>query len=271
MVLQDASRSSRSQTSRSKRLRFVKLQGAGNDFVLLDSLQQPLPLDDLPALAQRLCQRKFGVGADGLLIVEPSPCADYRMRIFNADGSEATMCGNGIRCFARYLLEYHAPNAHAFTIETGVGVRRVFRTDGEQLTVEMGRPHTERVGEFTVVFTGARHVTLFVDDLDAFPLKTEGATIERHPAFPDRVNVSAAQVERSDSVRARVWERGVGETLACGTGACALVVAGATQGLLQRKATVRMPGGVLLVEWRADDTLWLTGDAAVVFEGVWRG
>jgi len=264
--------------------------------VLLDTLQQPLPIGDTAALARRLCDRRFGVGADGLLLVEPSARADYRMRILNADGSEASMCGNGIRCFARYLWEMDPSHGDCLTIETGAGLRRVYREEGDLLTVEMGRPHPltpsptawergklapplprrgrgaggEGVLSISAVNTGAPHLVLIVRDLETLPLETVGPALERHPDFPGRVNVSVAQVERPDYARARVWERGVGATLACGTGACAILVAGVLQGLMARRATIQMPGGALQVEWREDDTLWLTGDAVLVFEGVWR-
>jgi diaminopimelate epimerase len=279
-------------------LHFYKLQGAGNDFVLLDALTQPLPAGEVALLARPLCDRRFGVGADGLLIVEPSQVADYRMRLYNADGSEAAMCGNGIRCVARYLWEYHCPNAGSLAIETGAGTRRVYRLSQERFRVEMGvpslmpsppgSPSPNRLGEgehtaplshsvgegqgvrANFVHTGAPHLVLFVDSVDAFPLETLGPQLERHPQFPDRVNVSVAHVESPNRVRARVWERGAGATLACGTGACAIVVAGVQMGRLEREVRVQMPGGALEVEWRPDDTLWLTGDAELVFEGVWR-
>jgi diaminopimelate epimerase len=333
-------------------LRFYKLQGAGNDFVLLDAQAQLFSGWEFAALARRLCDRRFGVGADGLLIVEPSERADYRMRLYNADGSEATMCGNGIRCVARYLWEYHCPDAGSLAIETGAGIRRVHRLSERQFRVEMGTPELrevlnlpssplyqshdqgslisarvesphslpspplsrgERVGargdsspvhsrtlaaqlilqrgerawecgdspqpptsavliekDALFVHTGAPHLVLFVDSVDAFPLETLGPQLERHPQFPDRVNVSVAQVEAPNRVRARVWERGAGATLACGTGACAIVVAGVQMGRLERTARVQMPGGTLTVEWRPDGTLWLTGDAELVFEGVWH-
>lgn len=254
--------------------------------MLLDTLQQPLPNAQVASLARRLCDRRFGVGADGLLLVEPSAVADYRMRILNADGSEATMCGNGIRCFARYLWDTYSLATECLAIETGAGVRRVYRGPGNSWTVEMGSPRLlewsgspaletnelngAEIRTFRAVHTGAPHLVLFVNDAEQFPLETVGAALERHPDFPDRTNVSVAQVEHRTLARARVWERGVGATLACGTGACAIVVAGVLHGLLERKATVRMPGGDLQVAWREDDTLWLTGDATLVFEGVWR-
>ncbi|GIV06981.1 MAG: diaminopimelate epimerase [Fimbriimonadales bacterium] len=270
MVPQDDQRKHTSRTSKSNPLRFWKLQGAGNDFVLLDGLQQPLPEANLAVLAQRLCDRRYGVGADGMLIMLPTQVADYRMRILNADGSEARMCGNGIRCFARYLFEYHCPQASAICIETGAGIRQVHRISENRFTVEMGQPTIVPDPEFTVVDMGALHVVLFVEDVGSFPLEVQGQAVENHPRFPDRVNVSVAQVDSPDRAQARVWERGAGATLACGTGACAITVAGAMQGLLQRTATIQMPGGDLQVEWRADDTLWLTGDAELVFEGVFH-
>ncbi|MGQ9900798.1 MAG: diaminopimelate epimerase [Fimbriimonadales bacterium] len=269
-------------------LRFYKLQGAGNDFVLLDIRAQPLPEDAAASLARRLCDRRFGVGADGLLLVEPSMHADYRMRLYNADGSEATMCGNGIRCFARYLWEYHCPDATHLAIETGAGVRQVHRISPDRFRVAMGQPRVmetpsraelfppsagdvpQGIRAIAAIHTGAPHLVLFVESVDAFPLETVGARLEHHPRFPDRVNVSVAQVVSPDTVRARVWERGAGATLACGTGACAIGVAGALAGTLARAVQVQMPGGTLEVEWHTDDALWLTGDAVLVFEGEWR-
>ncbi|MCS7208557.1 MAG: diaminopimelate epimerase [Fimbriimonadales bacterium] len=255
--------------------RFYKLHGAGNDFVLLDTLKQSLPETELAALARRLCDRRFGVGADGLLLVEASSVADYRMRILNADGSEAPMCGNGIRCFARYLFEYHRLSTACLTVETGAGIRGVFRQADGRFTVEMGRPRVANRSatidglEFFLVDTGAPHAVAFVNNIEALPLETLGPQIEYHPLFPERTNVSVAQVERADSVQARFWERGAGATLACGTGACAIAVAGVLRGDLRRRISVRTPGGVLQVEWHDDDTLWLTGEATLVFEGTW--
>ncbi|MDM7461093.1 MAG: diaminopimelate epimerase [bacterium] len=272
----------------SSSLCFWKLQGAGNDFVLLDLLRQPLPMDDWAALARRLCDRRFGVGADGVLLVESSERAAYRMRILNADGSEASMCGNGIRCFAHYLWWHYALPNDVLAIETLAGVRHVHRVAQGRITVEMGPPRTldhpptlphevqsvlrrytaNATASVAVLDTGAPHLVLLVHHVEQFPLEVVGPVLEGY--YPGRVNVSAAQVERGDCVRARVWERGAGATLACGTGACAILVAGARQGLLERRATVQMPGGALQVEWRDDDTLWLTGDAELVFEGVWH-
>ncbi|GBC92660.1 Diaminopimelate epimerase [bacterium HR15] len=281
--------------------RFYKLQGNGNDFVLLDALTQGgqvghgASLPDWKAWAIRLCDRRFGVGADGLLVVERGERAPYRMRIFNPDGSEAEMCGNGIRCFARYLRLRHEPHAERLTIETGAGVRIVHRADAEGRiwTVEMGVPRLARQAvpalgsppdqpmlqeplqvaghtlPLSAVNTGTPHAVLFVDDVQQFPLETLGPAIEHHPLFPERANVQVAQVMRPDYVMVRTWERSAGATLACGTGACAVLVIGHLLGWLDRQATVRMPGGELRIEWREDNQLLMTGPAVEVFEGVW--
>lgn len=284
---------------------FWKLQGNGNDFVLLDTLdavqgwQSPPddPGPDWRGWARRLCDRRYGVGADGLLVVEQGEHAPYRMRIFNPDGSEAEMCGNGIRCFARYLLLRHEPDAKQLIIETGAGVRIVHRvdTEGRMLSVEMGAPRLTRqevpvlgdspshpmlrepvqVAGHTVslsaVNTGTPHAVLFVDDVQAFPLETLGPAIEHHPLFPERTNVQVAQVVHRDYAIVRTWERSAGATLACGTGACAVLVIGHLLGQLDRCATIRMPGGELRIEWDEGNQLRMTGPAVEVFEGVWLG
>ncbi len=279
---------------------FVKLQGNGNDFVLVDALDPACgwqgesgTAPDWSRWAVRLCDRRFGVGADGLLVVERGEHAPYRMRIFNPDGSEAEMCGNGIRCFARYLLMRWEPGAQTVAIETGAGVRFVRRADaeGRQLTVEMGVPRLARrevpaLGEppdqpmlqqpleiggqtllVSAVNTGTPHAVLFTDDVQAFPLESVGAAIEHHPLFPQRVNVQVAQIVRPDYALVRTWERSAGATLACGTGACAVVVVGHLLQKLNRRATIRMPGGELLIEWRDDNLLLMTGPADAVFKG----
>lgn len=281
---------------------FYKLQGNGNDFVLLDALDAAHGWHSAwgdadpnwSGWAIRLCDRRFGVGADGLLVVERGERAPYRMRIFNPDGSEAEMCGNGIRCFARYLLMRHEPDAERLTIETGAGIRTVYRADdtGRMLTVEMGAPRLARrevpvqgeppdqpmlqqpvmaAGSFlqlSAVNTGTPHAVLFVQDVQQFPLETLGPAIEHHSLFPERANVQVAQAARPDYAIVRTWERSAGATLACGTGACAVLVIGHLLGLLDRRATVRMPGGELRIEWREDNQLLMTGPAVEVFRGV---
>ncbi len=277
---------------------FAKLQGNGNDFVLVDALDPAHGWHSTDAppdwslWAIRLCDRRFGVGADGLLVVERGERAPYRMRIFNPDGTEAEMCGNGIRCFACYLLLHYEPHADQLLIETGAGVRIVHRADGQMLTVEMGVPRLARRevpvhGEpadqpmlaqptevmdtalpLSAVNTGTPHAVLFVPDVQAFPLETLGPAIEHHPLFPERTNVQVAQVLHRDYAIVRTWERSAGATLACGTGACATLVVGHLLGLLDRRATIRMPGGELRIEWREDNQLLMTGPAVQVFEGV---
>jgi diaminopimelate epimerase len=298
---------------------FAKLQGNGNDFVLIDTLDpargwQAVGTDapfDWREWAVRLCDRRFGVGADGLLVVEWGEQAPYRMRIFNPDGSEAEMCGNGIRCFACYLLLHHEPDAQWLLIETGAGVRRVYRAPeslalatttekrglgvGFMLTVEMGVPRLARrevpvqsepaeqpmlqepvelAGQtvpLSAVNTGTPHAVLFTADVQQFPLETLGPAVEHHPLFPERTNVQVAQVVRPDYAIVRTWERSAGATLACGTGACAVLVVGHQLGWLERRATIRMPGGELLIEWREDNQLLMTGSALQVFEGTLSG
>jgi diaminopimelate epimerase len=293
---------------------FAKLQGNGNDFVLIDALDpaegwnlaDAATAPDWREWAVRLCDRRFGVGADGLLVVERGEQAPYRMRIFNPDGSEAAMCGNGIRCFACYLLLHHEPGAEELLIETGAGVRRVYRAPespavataatsglgtGYMLTVEMGVPRLTRCevpvrGEpaeqpmlqepvavsgqtllLSAVNTGTPHAVLFTDDVQQFPLETLGSAVEHHPLFPERTNVQVAQVVRPDYAIVRTWERSAGATFACGTGACAVLVVGHRLGWLERRATIRMPGGELLIEWCENNQLLMTGPAVQVFEG----
>jgi len=291
------------------RFAFAKLQGNGNDFVLIDTLDPAHGWSAVVAgappdwhkWAVDLCDRRLGVGADGLLVVERGEQAPYRMRIFNPDGSEAEMCGNGIRCFAHYLLWRYEPEAHQLTIETGAGIRRVHRVPkramsqpgaGCLLTVEMGMPRLAR-GEVPVrgepadqpmlqqpvevagqtlqlsaVNTGTPHAVIFTADVQQFPLETLGPAVEHHPLFPERTNVQVAQVVRPNYAIVRTWERGAGATLACGTGACAVLVVGHQLGWLERRATIRMPGGELLVRWRKDNQLLMTGPSVLVFAGV---
>ncbi|MFQ3610908.1 MAG: diaminopimelate epimerase [Fimbriimonadales bacterium] len=256
---------------------FVKLHGNANDFVLIDTLRTGAIPNDWRELAQRWCARRTGIGADGLLIVEPAETADYRMRILNADGSTAEMCGNGIRCFAHYLFQDHCPERETLAIETDAGIKTVWRRPNNHYTVQMGVPTAESaeqsltVGDHTlpiwVVNTGTPHAVIFTDALAEFPLETLGPAIEHHPLFPGGTNVQVAQVLSADESHARSWERGAGLTQACGTGACAVLVAGHLKGQLARQATVRMPGGPLLIEWKPDGELLMTGPAVEVFRG----
>ncbi|MEW5762172.1 MAG: diaminopimelate epimerase [Bacillota bacterium] len=277
-------------------MRFVKMHGLGNDFVVLDGWREPLP--EAPGtLARRICDRHFGVGADGLVLIGPSRQADVGMRIFNPDGSEAEMCGNAIRCVARYVHERAYVTGDRIRVETPAGVMepRLVLRGGRvaAVRVDMGKPRLER-GEIpmegppgrvveeplevagstlrlTAVSMGNPHAVLFVDDVQEIDLLALGPALENHPVFPRRTNVEFVQVLGPRAVRVRVWERGAGATLACGTGACAAVVAGVITGRTAREVTVHLPGGDLEVAWAADGQVYLTGPAEEVFEGKLKG
>ncbi len=274
-------------------LPFWKYHGIGNDFVLIDARR----LDGIAwsALSQQMCDRHLGIGADGLLLVRLTDAADYRMEMYNPDGSESEMCGNGIRCFAKHLVDCGLISGDEMTVETGAGVKtlRLFK-DGQgktMVTVGMGKPIlagrripvdsdrepvvAERIeGGFgalsvTCVSTGNPHAVHFLaHDPDQFKLETIGPLVERHTFFPRRVNFEIAQVLDRNHIKLRVWERGAGLTLACGTGACATLVAARLEGRVDSNATISLPGGDLLVEW-ADDEVWMTGPAELVFVGQW--
>lgn len=275
---------------------FRKVHGLGNDFVLVDSFRQP---QELPAplgeTAVKVCHRQLGVGADGLVVLLPSKNADVRMLIFNADGSEAQMCGNAIRCVARYLYEQDLVKKEVIAVETLAGIIRpqVILENGRVagVRVDMGEPRLERaqipmvgppgwviaepllVGDHvynvTAVSMGNPHCVIFVPDAEQVRLFEAGPAIEHHPAFPQRTNVEFVQVLNPEEVRMRVWERGAGATLACGTGACAAVVAGSLNGLTERKVTVHLPLGSLFIEWAGDNHLYMTGPAEEVFSGTY--
>jgi diaminopimelate epimerase len=280
------------------RLKFTKMQGAGNDFVVLDGVTRRI--DVTPALAKRLADRHFGVGCDQVLLVEKSQRrdADFRYRIWNADGGEVEQCGNGARCFVRFVHDKGLTKKKEIRVETlsGVIVPRL-EADG-QVSVDMGAPifepdrvpfdarglqpvqggkrwllevagHTVQVA---VLSMGNPHAVQTVADVDSAPVTTEGPLIERHPRFPRRVNAGYMQVLSHSRVRLRVWERGAGETLACGTGACAAVVAGIREGLLDESVQVDTRGGQLTIRWTGGENnlnwaVWMTGPAVAVFEG----
>ena len=259
-------------------MRFTKMQGLGNDYLYLYGP----PPEDAAALARRLSDRHFGPGADGVIYIFPSRAADFAMRVFNADGSEAAMCGNGIRCVGKYVFDRGLTAKTRLSIETPSGVRWLeMRVDDgavRSVSVEMGRfevgPDKELwiSGErvlCTPVSVGNPHAVLFVPDADAAPVTRLGPAIERHSAFPGGVNVEFAQALSPTEMRVRVWERGSGLTLACGTGACACVAAAASRGLspFGESVNVRLDGGVLSVTVRADGTISMTGPAETVYEG----
>ncbi|MEM2342347.1 MAG: diaminopimelate epimerase [Candidatus Bathyarchaeia archaeon] len=272
---------------------FWKMHGLGNDYILIDNRDGRLCDEVLSPLAQKLCRRRFSVGADGLLLVYDSNVADVKMRIFNADGSEAEMCGNGIRCLAKYCYEGGVIVKSEIRIETLTGIKTVQLNieDGrvKAVRVDMGIPifKRERIpiageGEFineelkvndevfkaTCLSVGNPHCVIFIENVDDFPVAYYGPRIENHPLFPKRINVEFAQVIRQDLIKVRVWERGVGETLACGTGACASVVAGNILGKVNRECTVQLPGGELKIEYDESNRIFMTGPAETVYKGI---
>ena len=273
---------------------FTKWQGCGNDFVLVNGFSERLDEEDLAALAQKICDRHYGIGADGLILVLPSKAADFRMRILNADGSEAEMCGNGIRCFAGVVHDEGLSDKEEFTVETGAGilVPRLQLADGklQGVRVDMGEPtlagdripvlgfgaaHVveqpiEAGGEtlsMTCVSMGNPHCVIFVEDAEAVPIEKLGPLFERHEAFPKKTNVEFAAVLDASHIRMRVWERGAAVTLACGTGSCATLVAAALTGRTERAAEVQLDGGRLQIEWAEDNHVYMTGPAEKVFAG----
>jgi diaminopimelate epimerase len=275
-------------------MRFTKMHGAGNDYVYVNAFTERLP-DDLPALARVVSDRHFGIGADGLILIGPSERADARMRMFNADGSESEMCGNGVRCVAKYVYDHGIARKEELRIETGRGVLtlQVFPEQGRvaQVRVNMGAPiltgrdiPTTLPGDpplrvpldvagrslaVTCVSMGNPHCVTFVDTITDELVLGVGPQIERHPAFPRRVNAEFVQILSPQEMRMRVWERGSGETLACGTGACASLVAAVLNGLTERTVLCHLPGGDLTLEWAASNDVYLTGPATEVFSGEW--
>lgn len=277
------------------RIRFTKMQGAGNDFVVLDETQDRLGLSS--AQYRWLADRHFGVGADQILSVRPSPAPgiDFEYVIHNADGAEVEQCGNGARCFARFVHDRGLSGKQAIRVQTLGGVIEPRLTSDGRVTVDMGAPIFDlaRVPfdanglvpvtdgawqtwpvpveggmvNLAVLSMGNPHAVQLVADVDAAPVREQGPRIEHHPRFPRRVNAGFMQVLARDRVKLRVWERGAGETLACGTGACAAVVAGIRLGLLDARVDVQTRGGVLTIEWREGQAVLMTGPATTVFQG----
>ena len=257
-------------------IEFKKMHGLGNCFVVTDDVRGRLPAAvDLPSLARRVCDRNTGIGADGLIVAGRSKGADLRMSIFNEDGSEAEMCGNGVRCVARYAVDEGLTDRVELRIDTRAGIIRTRLVGGDRVEVDMGAP---RLGSpnvvvggrpFTIVSMGNPHAIAFVDDL-AFDWRAEGARVENAPSFPDRTNVEFVRIVGPREAEVKVWERGCGETLACGTGACAVAVAGVVEGRLDRApVTIRLPGGPLDVHWTAEGSVLMTGPAVTICRGVY--
>ena len=264
-------------------MRFWKMHGLGNDYIVIDNRDDAINGNQAEALAKRLCERHFSVGADGLLLVSNSKVADAKMRIFNADGSEAEMCGNGIRCFVKYCYENGFVVKPEFIVETLSGLKHVYLTlngkEVKSVKVDMGAPSWGRINEnlevegeifkVTCLSIGNPHCIIFVDNVDDFPVEKVGSKIENHRAFPNRTNVGFAQVVNQNELKVRVWERGCGETLACGTGVCAAVAAANKLEKVGKKVTVHVLGGELHVE--VAESLFLSGAAEKVFEATLFG
>ncbi len=276
-------------------MRFVKMQGIGNDYVYVDCIRQPLP-SDIASLATKISDRNFGVGGDGLILICPSDKADARMRMFNNDGSESEMCGNGVRCVAKFVYDHGIAKKTTLAIETGRGVLKLeLETTGgkcHQVRVDMGEPilvaeniPTTLLGtpplevplvidgvelKVTCVSMGNPHCITFVKEITNEMVLGIGPKVEKHPAFPRRTNVEFVRVDNPDEIMMRVWERGSGETLACGTGACAVAVAGVLTGRTNRSIIAHLRGGDLRLDWsKTDNHVFMTGPAVEVFQGEW--
>ncbi len=287
------------------KMHFTKMHGLGNDFILIDCKEQACPSDakDLEALSKNLCNRRFGIGADQLLLLYSSDKADFKMRILNTDGSEVEMCGNGIRCLAKYIWDRNFSDKNILNIETLAGIIKPEKA-GDMVKVDMGEPIFEpekipiditaesnpplppfskggrggiidyplqiadREFKITCVSMGNPHAVIIVDDLSSFPVTYYGPMIEKHSFFPKKTNVEFIKVLSTENIEMRVWERGSGETMACGTGASAVTVSSHIKGLAGRNVTVHLLGGDLLIEWAANNHVYMTGPAVEVFEGI---
>ena len=277
-------------------MKFTKMQGIGNDYVYVNCLQETI--ENPSELAKKISDRHYGVGSDGLIMINPSDKADFEMEMYNADGSRGEMCGNGIRCVAKYVYDYGLTDKTSISVETLAGIKYLDLTveDGKVVLVkvDMGKPmlrpeevpvvseKEEVIDEpitvdgqeyrMTCVSMGNPHAVVFIDqDVKEFPLETVGVKFENHERFPKRVNTEFVNVLDRHTAQMRVWERGSGETLACGTGACAVAVACALNGLTKDEVTVKLLGGDLQIKWdREKNTVYMTGPAEVVFDGEWK-
>ncbi len=273
-------------------MKFHKMHGAGNDYIYVDVRKGREQVGDPSRLSQQISDRHFGIGSDGLVLIMDSEVADFRMRMFNADGSEAGMCGNASRCVGKYLYDMGITDKEYIALETQSGIKYLQLYQGEcgvsRVAVDMDEPRLKaeeipvlgdqtlrvpiktKYGEFiaTCVSMGNPHAVIFVDDVEHFPIADVGGVIEVHKSFPEHTNVEFVEVVSDRELRMRVWERGSGETLACGTGACATLVAAHLEGVCGRKATIQLLGGEVEVEWhKSNNRVTLTGGAEWVFEG----
>lgn len=276
------------------RLNFTKMEGLGNDYVYVNCFKEVV--EHPSELAVKLSDRHFGIGADGLILIKPSEVADFQMEMYNADGSRSEMCGNGIRCVGKYVYDYGLTDKAEISVETLAGIKYLQFTFGDDgkvslVRVNMGAPilkpedvpvaipDLEVVKDYpltvdgqeyriTCVSMGNPHCVSFVDDVDTFPLETVGPKFEHHPIFPNRVNAEFVELVSPTYAKMRVWERGTGETLACGTGTCATVVACILNGKTEDEVTVKLLGGELIIRWdREENIVYMTGPARVVFDG----
>lgn len=275
------------------KMKFSKMHGAGNDYIYVNGFEHE-PLEDPHKIAVKVSDRHFGIGGDGLVLIEPSYIADARMRMFNADGSEAEMCGNAIRCVAKYVYEHGINKEDTLKIETGAGVLtlklNINEGSVESVRVNMGKPilngtdipttfNLDKVlkqkveidgqtYEFSAVSMGNPHAVVYVDSVDDFPVERVGRQIETHNYFPNRVNVEFIEIVNSSKLKQRTWERGSGETLACGTGASAACVASVLNGVSDNKVDIELLGGILTIEWAGEGSdVYMTGPATQVFDG----
>lgn len=275
-------------------LNFTKMTGLGNDYIYINCMENNLK--NIPELAKKLSDRHFGIGADGLILIDKTDNnkADFKMRIFNSDGSEAEMCGNGIRCAAKFIHDNELCDSDKISIETLAGVKKVKLLEGisgmyNEAIVDMGEPVFQDKNipydiyeafnkdldldvngnkmRFTVVSMGNPHAITFVENLDDIDIEKVGTCVENNPIFPNRTNVEFVQIIDKNNIKVRVWERGVGETFACGTGACAAMVASGLNGYTDESVTVNLPGGELKVEWGKDNHIYMQGPATTVYQG----
>lgn len=276
-------------------MKFTKMQGLGNDYVYVNCFEEKV--ENPSEVAIRVSDRHFGIGSDGLILIKPSKVADFEMEMYNADGSRGEMCGNGIRCVAKYVYDYGLTDKTDISVETLGGIKYLDLTveDGKVklVRVDMGRPELDpakipvvarwkaavdepiKVGDttyrMTCVSMGNPHAVVFVDDVDSLPIEKIGPLFENHGRFPRRVNTEFVKVIDEKTAQMRVWERGSAETLACGTGACAVAVACSLNGLTGDEVTVKLLGGDLQIQWdKEKDTVFMTGPAEVVFDGTWE-
>ena len=275
-------------------MKFTKMQGIGNDYVYVNCFTETV--DDISETAIKISDRHFGVGSDGLVLIMPSDCADFRMRMINSDGSEAEMCGNAIRCVGKYVRDNNLTDKDEISVETLAGIKilklTIENNEVARVRVDMGEPiltpqliPVDYTGDefidkiinvdgeeysITCVSMGNPHAVTYMDDIDSLEIEKIGPKFEHHQIFPRRTNTEFVKVIDRKTLQMRVWERGAGETLACGTGACAVLVASVINNLSERSATVKLLGGDLEIEWNEEDNhIYMTGTATKVFEGEW--